>query len=225
MAGVTILHPEVWDGTRGVLLMVVLVVVVLALGALLPSIWLNRDHASIVALAVGVISLSTAPAVWAVTSVAYEGGRPSARLERPSSRLGRAVAAETNAVHALLPFLLENRGGARFLAATGNTRLAAPLIIASGEPVVAFGGFLGLMPILDAKAMNQLALTGALRFVILGRGREWWALSPETGATRWVRAHGTQLDSATIRSSMGDTRLEVFDLRASSSSETRVDKP
>jgi hypothetical protein len=166
-----------------------------------------------------------APAAWSMTTIALEGGRPLARLERPPSRLGRGVSAETEAVHGLLPFLLENQGGARFLAATANARLAAPLIIATGEPVVALGGFLGSIPVLDGEALEQLARTGALRFVILGRGRQWWALAPRTDATQWVRTHGTRLDPAAIVPSIGDAPLELFDLGQASSPVVRVGKP
>jgi 4-amino-4-deoxy-L-arabinose transferase-like glycosyltransferase len=171
------------------------------------------------------VALLIAPAAWAITTIAHEGGRPLARLERPSTRQGRAVSTEANAVAALLPFLRQNQTGARFLAATANARQAAPLIIATGEPVVAIGGFLGSMPVLGADEISQLARTGALRFVILGRGRQWWALSPKTDATQWVRAHGTRLDLTAIAPTIGDARLELFDLRHVPPSDVRHGEP
>jgi hypothetical protein len=212
-----ILHPEIWDGARGMLLIAALIGIVVALGGLLPALWRQREAASVVTFAIGVTALLIAPAAWSITTIAHEGGRPLARLEPPLPWLRQRASAETEAALALLPFLQENRGGARFLAATTNARLAAPLIIATGEPVIAFGGFLGSMPVLDGEALEQLARTGEVRFVILGRGRQWWALSPHTDAGQWVRTRGMRLDPATIAPSIGDTRLELFDLGEASS--------
>jgi 4-amino-4-deoxy-L-arabinose transferase-like glycosyltransferase len=207
-----ILHPEIWNGTRGILLIAAWIGIVVALGGLLPALWQQREAASVVTFAIGVTALMIAPTAWSITTVAHEGGRPLARLERPPPWLRRSTSGETEAVLALLPYLRENRGGARFLAATTNARLAAPLIIATGEPVIALGGFLGSMPVLDGEGLEQLARTGALRFVILGHGRQWWALSPRTDATQWVRTRGMRLDPAAIAPSIGDTPLELFDL-------------
>jgi 4-amino-4-deoxy-L-arabinose transferase-like glycosyltransferase len=219
-----ILHPEIWDGTRGMLLIAALIGIVVALGGLVPALWRQRENASVVTFAIGVTALLIAPVAWSMTTIAHEGGRPMARLEPPLPWLRRSVSAETEAALALLPFLQENRGGARFLAATTNARLAAPLIIATGEPVIAFGGFLGSMPVLDGAALEQLARTGALRFVILGRGRQLWASAPRTDAGQWVRTRGMRLDPETIAPSVGNTPVELFDLGEGSSPAARGDR-
>ena len=57
-------------------------------------------------------------------------------------------------------FLRAERGSSRFLAAAPNTRLAAPIIIATGEPVMATGGYFGIDPILTVDAFRQMVERG-----------------------------------------------------------------
>jgi 4-amino-4-deoxy-L-arabinose transferase-like glycosyltransferase len=208
-----ILRPETWSGTRGALLMTALIGTLLTLGALAPALWRRRGTAAAAAFALGVAALLIAPVAWSVTTIAHEGGRPLARLERAPDRFGRSAAAESNEIRRLLPFLRAHQGDARFLAATANARMAAPLIVATGEPVAAFGGFLGTIPVLDGGALGQLAETGAVRFVILGNARSRRAMAPETDTTRWVRAHGTRLDLAAVAPEAADARFDLYDLR------------
>lgn len=208
-----ILRPEAWSGARGELLTVALIGTSLALGTLAPALWRQRATASVAAFATGVAALLVTPAAWSVTTIANEGGRPLARLERTPNRLGQGAAAESNEIRALLPFLRAHQDDGRFLAATSNARMAAPLIIATSEPVAAFGGFLGTMPVLDGAALGRLAESGDLRFVILGNARGRRAMAPETDTTRWVRAHGTRLDLAAIAPGTAAARFDLYDLR------------
>jgi 4-amino-4-deoxy-L-arabinose transferase-like glycosyltransferase len=206
-----ILHPATWDSARGALLIAALTGMLLALGVLLHPFRRERGGRPVAALAIGVAALLIAPAAWAVGTIACGSGRPLARLEPEPEydRLGHAAAVQASELCALLPFLREHQAGARFLVATASARQAAPLIIATGAPVIAFGGFLGSMPVLDGAAIARLAESGALRFVVLGSG---WP-GRETDATRWVRAHGTRLDLATFAPALADARFDLYDLR------------
>ena len=99
------------------------------------------------------------------------------------------------------------------MAATSSARLAAPLIIESGDNVVAFGGFPGTIPVLNSAAIARLVDDGVLRFAIVG-GDRWQRLRPtETDATQWIRSHGTPVDLDTIAAGLGDARFALFDLR------------
>jgi hypothetical protein len=91
--------------------------------------------------------------------------------------------------------------------------LAAPPIIATREPVIVFGGFMGTIPVLDGPAIARLADSGDLRFAIVDEGRTQRARAAETNATRWIRAHGTRLDLGSIAPDLSGARFEVFDLR------------
>jgi 4-amino-4-deoxy-L-arabinose transferase-like glycosyltransferase len=200
-----VLSPEVWDSVRGLILIAALAGILLALAALVPVI--RGGRGAVPALAIGVVALLIAPSVWAVGAIVHEGGRPLARLER----VGRAGDGESSQLNELVPFLRENQAAARFLAATANARMAAPLIIATGEPVIAFGGFQGTMPVVDGASLGRLAESGALRFVILGNGRGRGS-ARDTATTRWVRAHGTRVDLATVAPEVGDAGFALYDL-------------
>jgi 4-amino-4-deoxy-L-arabinose transferase-like glycosyltransferase len=68
----------------------------------------------------------------------------------------------------LVEFLRANRHGERFLVAGFASMSVAPLIIGSGEPAVALGGFMGADPALSREEFVRLVEEGQLRFVILG---------------------------------------------------------
>jgi 4-amino-4-deoxy-L-arabinose transferase-like glycosyltransferase len=209
-----ILRPPNLDNEPGVLLLTALVALAAAILALRP--WLKVGSASI-GLAIGVIGLMIAPAAWSVGTVAYEYGRPLARLQPTGTRAGRAFGQEREEVLALLPFLRENRRDTAFLAATSSARLAAPLIIETGESVMAFGGFLGSIPVRDGEAIGQLVENGDLRFAIIDRrdvlpaGRRRNQASSDAAA--WIHAHGSRIDLTTLSPRLRDARFDLFDLR------------
>ena len=101
-------------------------------------------------------------------------------------------------------FLRANAGGTRFLAATVNARQAAPLIIATGAPVLAMGGFIGNMPVVTLPALQALVQSGQVRFVLLddpngrrdGRARRFAARrsAAQQAIAAWVREHGVLVD-------------------------------
>ncbi|MDP9371285.1 MAG: hypothetical protein M3Q65_02280, partial [Chloroflexota bacterium] len=61
-----------------------------------------------------------------------------------------------------------NRGGARFLVATQSASNASPIILATGEPVMALGGF-GGDRILTARELAKLVAEGEVRFFLMPR--------------------------------------------------------
>jgi 4-amino-4-deoxy-L-arabinose transferase-like glycosyltransferase len=205
-----VLRPDSWNSPQGELLVAALAGLALTCVASLRPI---RRAAPLAAISIGVAALLIAPAAWSIGTIAYEGGRPLARLQPTPDLVGRSAAHQSGEVRKLLPFLRENRGDAAFLAATSSAMLAAPLIIATGEPVMAFGGFMGTIPVLDGAALARLADNGDLRFAIVGESRGRRARGADTDAMAWIRAHGTRLDLGTIVPGLNDARFELFDLR------------
>jgi len=94
----------------------------------------------------------------------------------------------------LVRFLLDNRQGEAFLVAVPNANVAAPLIIDTGLPVMAMGGYLGDDPILTPQALEGLIAEGRVRYVMLGG----FTLAPDSTAldavAQWVRANGQPVD-------------------------------
>ena len=96
----------------------------------------------------------------------------------------------------LAAYLIANREAAKFLVAVPNANAAAPLIISTGQPVMAIGGYLGDDPILTPPDLERLVLDKKLRFVMLGGftlapAKQAAALEP---IARWVRANARPVD-------------------------------
>jgi 4-amino-4-deoxy-L-arabinose transferase-like glycosyltransferase len=155
--------------------------------------------------AFGVLALLAAPALWtAETAFAHtQGARPVAELDTMTDERQWRPDAPTDA--GLADFLRANAGGRRFLAATVNARQAAPLIIATGAPVLAMGGFVGNMPVVTLSALQELVESGQVRFVLLagtdrtsGAGRRQRFGTRRTAAQQaisaWVRERGALVD-------------------------------
>jgi len=152
--------------------------------------------ASIGALLVAPI-LTTASVVLRRPNIAAPVANMAALLEpsdtdRQALRTSRLDAARQK----LTGYLIGNREAARFLVAVPNANVAAPLIISTGLPVMAIGGYLGDDPILTPSDIEKLASDRQLRFVMLGGftlapARQPAALDP---IARWVRANGHPVD-------------------------------
>jgi 4-amino-4-deoxy-L-arabinose transferase-like glycosyltransferase len=205
-----ILRPVQWDSPQGALLITAVCGMLLACAALSRPF---RRTAPWAPIALGVAALLVAPAAWSIGTIAYEGGRPLARLQPTPDRVGRAAARQSGDIRKLLPFLLENRGDATFIAATSSAMLAAPLIIATGEPVAVFGGFIGTIPVLDGPAIARLADNGDLHFAIVDESRGRRARAGDTDAAAWIRAHGTRMDLGSIVPDLVGAPFELYDLR------------
>jgi 4-amino-4-deoxy-L-arabinose transferase-like glycosyltransferase len=112
--------------------------------------------------------------------------------ERQALRTSRLEAARQK----LTGYLIAHREAAKFLVAVPNANVAAPLIISTGLPIMAIGGYLGDDPILTPSDLERLASDRQLRFVMLGGftlapGKQAAALDP---IARWVRAHNRPVD-------------------------------
>jgi len=194
---------------------------VLGVGTMLAALRVSR-----VALA----GLLVLPAAWAL-SPALEPGN----LMLPSASLARVVAPRDATRHAgvrnypvatedarLLAFLEANHRGERFALAAPNARLAAPVIVRTGLPVMAFGGFMGTDPILSFEEFKRAVERGELRFVVLS-GQGSFGLGADDEDRRrlfiaWVRRNGTRVEPVLWSGpSGGQPRMPIglYDLRPS----------
>jgi 4-amino-4-deoxy-L-arabinose transferase-like glycosyltransferase len=112
--------------------------------------------------------------------------------ERQTLRTSRLDAARQK----LTGYLIAHREAAKFLVAVPNANVAAPLIISTGLPIMAIGGYLGDDPILTPADIERLAADRQLRFVMLGGftlapAKQAAALDP---IARWVRANSRPVD-------------------------------
>jgi 4-amino-4-deoxy-L-arabinose transferase-like glycosyltransferase len=110
----------------------------------------------------------------------------------------------------LAKFLQDNRGKSRFLLAAPNALLAAPVIVRTGQPVMAFGGFFGTDPVMGVDTFAKLVERGEVRYAVLGSTRR------QSEFERWVVAHGRPVDPSLWRSLPPEPRrtIVLFDLAA-----------
>lgn len=154
-------------------------------------------------LAAGIAALLVLPAAWSLSSVLVKGIAvlPAADLARlgPHAWIADARSSARSAWYGkLIAFLKQNHQGERFLLGTSTTRVAAPIIIETGLPVMAIGGFHGLDPILTPDALARLVASNEIRFVLQGDlsmiDRRMGAADAGRALADWIRAHGTQVD-------------------------------
>jgi 4-amino-4-deoxy-L-arabinose transferase-like glycosyltransferase len=146
----------------------------------------------------GLATLLICPAAWSAMPLLAPGARmvpiaDPALLRHPA--LPGVSEENRNAIDALAGYLKTQRGGERFLAACSDIHFAAPIIIATGQPVMAYGGFGGRDSILTAEQFAAMVRAGEVRFVLLPPGgpRGRMQGDGEDVIAQWVRAHGREV--------------------------------
>lgn len=98
-----------------------------------------------------------------------------------------------------MTYLEKHRGTAKYLAVTTSSNSAAPLIIATGQPVMSLGGFSGSDPILTTAKFAALVKAGEVRYFLINGGGPG-GRGGSNGITSWIQTHsrlitvgGTQL--------------------------------
>lgn len=86
---------------------------------------------------------------------------------------------------ALIDYLQANTRGIEYLVAVPSAQTGAPLVLATGRPVLYMGGFGGSDPVIDAEGLKALVEAGRLRYVLVG-GRV-----PNSKITAWLQANCT----------------------------------
>jgi 4-amino-4-deoxy-L-arabinose transferase-like glycosyltransferase len=161
---------------------------------------------------IGGAALLVLPALWALSAVFAPGNLtlPSASLPRwlgIDDGRGPILSSDWKALTddpKLQAFLQQHRGNARFLLAAPNALLAAPVIIGTGQPVMAFGGFFGNDPVMGVDAFAKAVERGEVRFVVLATNRR------TRDFERWVLAHGTIVDPSQWRSLPPEPRRAIL---------------
>ena len=201
IAGASLGWTSIWIGFPAV-----------ALAAAVASQWRAKRPPAVI----GGVALLVLPALWSLSAVFAPGNLtlPSASLPRwlgIDDGRGPILSRDWKALTddpKLQAFLQQHRGNARFLMAAPNALLAAPVIIGTGRPVMAFGGFFGNDPVMSVDAFAKSVERGEVRFVVLATNRR------TRDFERWVRAHGTIVDPALWRSLPPEPRraIVLYDL-------------
>jgi 4-amino-4-deoxy-L-arabinose transferase-like glycosyltransferase len=127
--------------------------------------------------------------------------RPLAGGPRGGAAGGPGFGGRGGADPALIDYLEANQGSATFLLATTNSNTAAPIILQTGKPVMALGGFLGSDPILSVQQFATDVQSGLVRFVLPGGG---FGGRGGDGISAWVQQNCSPVD-------MGSSGGQLYD--------------
>jgi 4-amino-4-deoxy-L-arabinose transferase-like glycosyltransferase len=172
---------------------------------------LARRRLGIAAVTAGLCALLVAPTVWAAVSVrdGGGGGLPAAGPQVQGqgfpgggNRVGGMPADMGGGTDsALIAYLTANRGDTKYLVAVPSSQSADAIILSTGEPVMAMGGFTGSDPILTADSLAKLVQDGTVRYFLLGGGGPGGGFGGQQSATSWVTTSCTAVPSRTYQSS------------------------
>jgi 4-amino-4-deoxy-L-arabinose transferase-like glycosyltransferase len=129
-------------------------------------------------LSVGMVALLLTPFIWSYVSTTQTENTalPTAGPTLASNELGGGAAfgggsffsgnvnSASNAK--LISYLEAHNGNTRYLLAVPNALGASDIIIETGKPVMALGGFLGIDPILTQQKLINLMKNGTVRFFL-----------------------------------------------------------
>ncbi|MCX7608774.1 MAG: glycosyltransferase family 39 protein [Anaerolineales bacterium] len=145
-----------------------------------------------------IAALLIIPMAWSILTVAEQ--RPDVNL--PSAYGGQSVGARSAfpgqisspgpgqpslVDAALIAYLQANTQGMKYLVAVPSAQSGAPLVLATGRPVLYLGGFSGGDPVVDSTGLEEMVTAGELRFILFGER------SLRLEIARWVERHCTPL--------------------------------
>ncbi|MCP2343258.1 glycosyltransferase family 39 protein [Actinomadura rupiterrae] len=122
---------------------------------------------------------------------AASGERPSLGGRRGFGGPGGEVSEQ------MVAYLRKHQDGAQWLVAVGNAQAAASVILRTGRPVIAMGGFTGTDNAMTVGKLQSYVRSGKLRYIVLSEG----GMGPGGRGTSeavaaWVRQHGTLVQPA-----------------------------
>jgi hypothetical protein len=107
-----------------------------------------------------------------LTSGAGAAGNAAARLRGPAGASlppgSKGLGTDGSANQALVSYLEKHQGSAEYLVAVTGSQTAAPIILSTGKPVIAMGGFSGGDPTPTLTQFKALVATGKVHYVIVG---------------------------------------------------------
>jgi 4-amino-4-deoxy-L-arabinose transferase-like glycosyltransferase len=167
---------------------VVAVAVPLLLGGLaLLDLATRRQRAALALVALGItlLSLMVAPLLW--SGLTALNASPDVALPRSGPDSGqptRMASVLSSSQEAILDYLLASTESDDYLLATLSSHEASPYILATGRPVLTFGGFNGGDNVVDVGQLAEMVAEGELEYVL--GGQELVRRKPEIG--QWVQS-------------------------------------
>jgi len=202
VVGITALVAAVTIGYAGTMAWLIWLVLGLGLVAAIgltvnlynPQPWLQRLAASS-----AILACALAPVTYTVVTVnqTHTGSIPTAGPSATAMQGSNNEQATAEA--SLVTYLLKNRAGATWLAATASANESAALQLTSGQPVMAVGGFNGSDTPLTLSQFKQLVREGKVKYYAASSkgpgggytGRMQGGPGGNNQISQWVQRHGT----------------------------------
>ncbi|HEX2913822.1 MAG TPA: glycosyltransferase family 39 protein [Chloroflexia bacterium] len=108
----------------------------------------------------------------------------------------------------LITFLEANRDGRTYLLATTSSQNASPIIIKTGQPVMALGGFQGSDQVVNAATFSHMVQDNVIRYVLLdsgGGGFGRMGTGSGQSATSWIQQNCKVVDVTLWSDTSGNT--------------------
>ncbi|WP_298817470.1 glycosyltransferase family 39 protein [Chloroflexus sp.] len=161
-------------------------VIALAIGQ-----WRMRKIALPLAYTLIIAALLITPLAWSVLTAINQqpgealpgayGGSIGATNRPPMGDRDMPAVPQAGDVTALLTFLQANTQDIDYLVAVPSAQTGAPLVLATGRPVLYMGGFSGSDPVIDAEGLQALVNAQRLRYILFA-GR-----APNNAITAWLQ--------------------------------------
>jgi 4-amino-4-deoxy-L-arabinose transferase-like glycosyltransferase len=177
--------------------------VLLVAGIALAVISRWRVRLAPVALGFLLAAMLVAPTVWSAlttfnssanAALPYAGPAQSDRMLGQGAGGGNGLNDRAGQNESLLEYLLANTEPGTYLLATDRASDAAPYILATGRPVLTFGGFLGEYQEVSAEQVAALVESGQLRFVLNPGAQQY----PEIA--QWIQQNCQTVELAGLES-------------------------
>ena len=128
-----------------------------------------------------------------VTAVGHDPGPVVGDLEDGAIVRGGGPGQATTS-SSLVDFLVANKGDATWIVAVNGSQEAGSIELASGDAVMAMGGFSGSDPAPTLAQLQEYVRSGQLRYVLIGGGGGpggGFGGGGSSSIARWVAANGT----------------------------------
>ncbi|MER6582090.1 hypothetical protein [Nonomuraea sp. NPDC001023] len=86
------------------------------------------------------------------------------------------------------------------------------LVVTTGEPVIAMGGFTGQDPAMTVARLQEYVRRGELRHIVIGGPGRSGPMSGDPAIAQWVRQHGTRVPASTYGGTSGEGGGELYRL-------------
>lgn len=128
-------------------------------------------------------------------------GRNDGSFPGASENRGGGLQSRSSGNEKLINFLTQNNTGEKWLVAVPDAAEAEPIILATGKPVIAIGGFSGNDKTMTVAKLEELVASGELKYFLVTGGNRGGSSGDEV--TAWVEKYGTAVDSGKWSSSSG----------------------